>query len=76
MINRWSRTAALPGLALAAGLAASAFLAGCTPPPPASPEVQALEHQFQTGCRPVDSQGYEHQLEYCSKGDGGGGGRM
>lgn len=71
MITHMPR-AVLPGLAIGAWLATSALLSGCTPPAPPSPEVQALEHQFQTGCRPVDAQGYENQYPYCSKGDGGG----
>jgi hypothetical protein len=73
---RWSRSAAFTALAVTAGLTASAMLGGCTPPAPPSPQVQQLEHQYQMGCRPEDAQGYERQLMYCSKGDGGGGGRM
>ena len=72
MTTRSTRTAAFSGLTLSMGLATAALLGGCTPPPPPSPEVQALEHQYQMGCRPEDSQGYEHMLQYCGKGDGGG----
>jgi len=73
MTIQWSRAALLSGLTLSMALGSSVLLGGCTPPAPPSPEVQALEHQYQMGCRPEDAQGYEHQLMYCSKGDGGGG---
>ena len=72
---RWSHAALLSGLAIFAGLTSSALLGGCTAPAPPSPEMQQLEHQYEMGCRPEDAQGYEHQMPYCSKGDGGGGGR-
>ncbi|HUK08857.1 MAG TPA: hypothetical protein VLX09_13375 [Stellaceae bacterium] len=57
---------------LAALLALSPLLAGCATPAPGSPEEQALQHQYQTGCRAVDAQGYEKLLQYCGH-DGGGG---
>jgi hypothetical protein len=57
---------------LLALLALSPLLAGCAVPAPGSAEEEALQHQYQTGCRPVDAQGYEKLLEYCGH-DGGGG---
>jgi len=57
---------------LMALLALSPLLAGCAIPAPGSPEEQALQHQYQTGCRPVDAQGYERLLQYCGQQGGGG----
>jgi len=63
---RKGRAAAVPlVLLLPLGL-----LAGCANPPPGSPEEAQLQHQYQTGCRPVDAQGYERLLEYCGHGGG------
>lgn len=55
-------------------LAVLGSLAACNLPPP-SPEDEAAYHRFQTGCRPVDANGYENQKEYCGQGGGGGSGR-
>ncbi len=57
MIQEISRIAAV-----AAFLGA---LLGCAPPPPPSPETRALQHQYETGCRPQDAQGYEGNMPYC-----------
>lgn len=42
-----------------------AGLAACEMPPPPSPEKAALEHHYETGCRPQDAQGWEGNRPYC-----------
>ena len=42
-----------------------ALTAACESGPPPSPAQQALEHQFEMGCRPQDSVGYERLRPYC-----------
>jgi hypothetical protein len=42
-----------------------ALPAACDAGRPLSPEEQALQHRFETGCRPQDAIGYEQATPYC-----------
>jgi hypothetical protein len=51
-------------------LLALSSLVGCDEPPPTAQTI-ADQHRFEVGCRAQDAQGYEMNMPYCGRREGG-----